>query len=359
MNSAFWQDKRVFLTGHTGFKGAWLALWLQRLGAKVTGFALDPPTQPSLFSDAGIATGMTDLRGDVRELSRLLSAMQVARPHVVFHLAAQSLVRESYTVPVDTYATNVLGTVHLLEAARQVPGIEAVLVVTSDKCYENREWMWGYRENEPMGGRDPYSSSKGCAELVTAAYRDSFFVNGPQVATARAGNVIGGGDWAKDRLVPDAVKAFQQRLPLVVRNPQAVRPWQHVLEPLHGYLVLAEALCSREPEFASAWNFGPADQDAQSVAWVVDRLAAGWGEGARWEREVRPQPHEAVSLHLDWAKARHVLKWQPALRLPDALDWTMRWYQAYFRGQNARDLVERDIAAYEDLLRKRVESCTN
>jgi CDP-glucose 4,6-dehydratase len=286
MSDSFWTGKRVFLTGHTGFKGGWLGLWLQKRGAVVTGYSLDPTTTPSLYDLTATASSMRSVIADIRDLDRLRNAMLECAPDVVFHLAAQPLVRRSYGDPVETYSTNVMGTVHVLEAIRSCSSVRSAVVVTSDKCYENREWQWGYRENEPMGGYDPYSNSKGCAELVSASYRSSFFnqahhkEHGVALATARAGNVIGGGDWSGDRLVPDLLRAFGEGRTADIRNPHAVRPWQHVLEPLHGYMMLAEKLFVQGPAWAEAWNFGPNDSDARPVSWIADRLAGIWGDGA-------------------------------------------------------------------------------
>lgn len=353
MNPAFWRGRRVFLTGHTGFKGSWLSLWLQKLGAELTGFALPPPTRPSLFEAARVDQGMTSVIGDIRDPGALAAALQRANPDVVIHMAAQPLVRRSYQDPVETYSTNVMGVVHLLEAVRRVPGVRAVLNVTTDKCYDNREWSWGYRENEALGGHDPYSSSKACAELVTAAYRSSFFSgaggSGAGIATARAGNVIGGGDWAADRLVPDMVAAFERGQPVRVRSPHAVRPWQHVLEPLRGYLSLSQALVERGPAVAQAWNFGPSDDDARPVAWVVEHMAGAWGEGAGWALDPGEHPHEASCLKLDISKARQGLGWHPRLRLPQAIALVVEWHRATGGGQDPRAVTSAQIDHYQTL----------
>jgi CDP-glucose 4,6-dehydratase len=355
MRSKFWQGKRVFLTGHTGFKGSWASLWLQSLGAELTGFALPASTQPSLFEQAHVATGMHSFTGDVRDLSALQQALQQARPEIVIHMAAQALVRYSYQNPVETYSTNVMGTVHLLEAVRTTPGVKAVINVTTDKCYENREWAWGYRENEPMGGYDPYSNSKGCSELVSAAYRSSFFntaayaQHGVALATARAGNVIGGGDWAQDRLLPDILAAFETDTPARIRNPHAIRPWQHVLEPVRGYFTLAERLYEQGPGFAEAWNFGPADEDAKPVGWIVEQMAKKWGSSARWENDASEQPHEAHYLKLDISKARSRLGWQPVLRLSEALHHIVDWTKQRQSGADVRHLTLQQIKTYQSL----------
>lgn len=344
MNPGFWAGKRIFLTGHTGFKGSWLSLWLQQLGAQVTGYALQPPTNPSLFESAKVAEGMKSVFGDIRDLSALKKAMGEAKPEIVIHLAAQSLVRESYNFPVETYEINVMGTVHLLEAVRQTPGVKAVVVVTTDKCYENREWAWGYRENDPMGGFDVYSNSKGCVELVSAAYRSSFFnpqsyqTHGVAVATARAGNVIGGGDWAKDRLIPDILSAFESGRPVLIRSPHSIRPWQHALEPLRGYLTLAEKLYLDGPLYAEAWNFGPQDEDNLPVEWLVKRLAELWGKGAQWQIDKGEHPHEAAFLKLDISKARTRLNWHPTLRLDKALSLTVDWARKRRRVERRKPL---------------------
>jgi CDP-glucose 4,6-dehydratase len=344
MNAAFWAGKRVFVTGHTGFKGSWLCLWLQQLGANVSGYALAPPTNPSLFEVAQVAQGMTSFTGDIRDGAALIQAMRQAAPDIVIHMAAQPLVRRSYVDPVETYATNVMGTVNLLEAVRQTPSVRAVINVTTDKCYENKEWVWGYRETEPMGGFDPYSSSKGCAELVTAAYRNSFFNSAKHsehqvaVATARAGNVIGGGDWAEDRLIPDILRAIQIGKSVNVRNPHATRPWQHVLEPLSGYLTLAEQLCAQGLAVAEAFNFGPADEDAKPVQWIVEKLTQSWGNGAAWHVDGGMHPHEAHYLKLDCSKARAALGWQPRWNLSQALQAIIVWHKAHSAPQGGDDM---------------------
>jgi CDP-glucose 4,6-dehydratase len=348
VDSMFWRGKRVFLTGHTGFKGGWLSLWLQSMGAELQGLSLAPVGPHSLFAEAGVADGMASAIGDIRDLETIRSTMAAFRPDIVIHMAAQPLVRQSYAEPVETYATNVMGTVHLLEAVRRTPGVRVVVNVTTDKCYENREWAWGYREDEPMGGFDPYSSSKGCAELVSSAYRQSFFQQGtgPAVATARAGNVIGGGDWATDRLVPDILRAFERGEPVVIRNPHSTRPWQHVLEPLAGYLTLAQHLWNDGAAFAEGWNLGPRDEDARPVQWIVERLVDKWGRGARWQLDGGVHPHEANYLKLDISKARSRLGWQPCWRLDDALRHIVTWHQAWLDGQDVRALCLQQINQY-------------
>ncbi len=343
----FWHDKRVFLTGHTGFKGSWLSLWLQSMGAEVHGYSLNPPTKTNLFEEADVGKGMANSTiADVRNAEKLEQAMRQARPEIIFHLAAQPLVRYSYEQPAETYAINVMGTVHMLEAVRATPKVKAVVNVTSDKCYENREWVWGYRENEAMGGFDPYSSSKGCAELVTSCYRKSFLEPaGVALASARAGNVIGGGDWAADRLIPDFLRAMDADETLKIRSPQSTRPWQHVLEPLSGYLMLAEQLYVNGTDFAEAWNFGPGDEDARPVRWIVERLAAIQRD-VKWQCDETPQPHEANCLKLDSSKARTRLNWEPRWRLQTALQKTLEWHQAWRNGGDMRAFTLNQIAQY-------------
>lgn len=350
----FWQGKKVFLTGHTGFKGAWLSLWLHSLGAQVTGYALDPPTDPSLFELARVGELVHSVIADVRDLERLKVEMALASPEIVIHMAAQPLVRDSYKIPVETFAINVMGTVHLLEAVRACPSVRAVVNVTTDKVYENREWAWGYRENEPMGGYDPYSNSKGCSELVTASYRSSYFNpgqygdHGVAVATARAGNVIGGGDWAGDRLIPDCIRAILAGEPVQIRNPDAIRPWQHVLEPLSGYLLLAQRLHEDGIRYSGGWNFGPAEEDARPVGWIVERLCAGWGPGASFILDGGEHPHEAHHLKLDCSKAKTELGWQPHWSLASALDSIIEWTQAYLQQQELREVSLNQIRKYSE-----------
>lgn len=350
MNTTFWQGRRVFLTGHTGFKGSWLSLWLQRLGAEVTGYALPPQTIPDMFTLAGIAAGMESIIADIRDLETLQSALSNSRAEIVIHMAAQPLVRYSYANPVETYSTNVMGTVNLLEAVRHTPSVKAVINVTSDKCYENQEWVWGYRENEPMGGHDPYSNSKGCAELVTQAYRKSFFHTdtSAKIASARAGNVIGGGDWAEDRLIPDIMRACMGNQTIIIRNPHAIRPWQHVLEPLSGYLSLAQKLFEQGSVFAEAWNFGPLDSETRTVEWIVQQLTNQWGNQAHYSvQSDEMAPHEARYLKLDCSKASQLLNWHPRWTLSHTLKMTTEWYKAYAEKEDLREVTYKQISAYE------------
>lgn len=350
MNPSFWRGKTVFVTGHTGFKGSWLSLWLESVGARVVGYALAPITDPSLFELAEVARGIESHIADVRDAARLHTAVAQARPDVVLHLAAQPLVLESYRDPATTFDTNVMGTVNLLDAVRACPSVRATVVITSDKCYANQEWHWGYREHEPMGGDDPYSASKGCEELVTASYRKSFFSSSDSgwLASARAGNVIGGGDFARDRLITDIMAAVRGGEPVLIRNPEAIRPWQHVLEPLHGYLLLAEALYQHGEPFASGFNFGPADTDARPVRWICDRIVERWGDPASWASDAREHPHEARYLKLDSSLARDRLGWRPRLTLSEALDWIVSWHRAFDDGQDLRAFTLAQIEQYQN-----------
>ncbi|MCF6764293.1 CDP-glucose 4,6-dehydratase [Thiotrichales bacterium 19S3-7] len=353
MNKAFWQDKKVLVTGHTGFKGVWLSLWLTQIGAKVYGYALSPNTTPSLFELLDMPSHIDHCIGDIRNLASFKERINTVAPDIIIHMAAQPLVRHSYQNPLETYETNVMGTVHLFEAVRQCPSVKVVVNVTTDKCYENKEWHWSYRENEPLGGYDPYSNSKACSELVTSAYRNSFFnVQGDQqhktaIATARAGNVIGGGDWAKDRLIPDIIKSLIDHKAVIVRSPKAIRPWQHVLEPLSGYLLLAEKLWYDPINYASSWNFGPYDSDVKPVEYIVEYLANNWMSKAQWQLDEKINPHEASYLKLDSSKARAYLNWQPRWRLEQTLDFIINWYIAYACGENLFKLTLAQLHLYE------------
>ena len=350
VNPQFWKGKRVFVTGHTGFKGSWLSLWLQLMGAEVKGFSLAPPTQPALFEVAKVGDNMQTEIGDIRNLQQLSQSIRAFNPDVLLHLAAQPLVRLSYKEPVDTYSTNVMGTVNVLEAARYAPQLKSVVIITTDKCYENREWEWGYRENEPMGGHDPYSNSKGCAELVVSAYQRSFFhtPDTAAVASARAGNVIGGGDWAEDRLIPDILRAFEKQQSVIIRNPLSTRPWQHVLEPLSGYLVLAQRLWQDGKAFAEGWNFGPKDDDCQPVQWILDKMVHFWGDGAHYEIDKSEQPHEANFLKLDCSKAAMRLKWHPKWRLEQTLERIVHWHRAWLEGADMQVKCLQEIEKYNN-----------
>ncbi|MCW8354486.1 CDP-glucose 4,6-dehydratase [Marinomonas pontica] len=359
VTASFWHGKKVFLTGHTGFKGSWLSIWLQQMGASVKGFSLEPPTTPALFDVANVAEGMESEIGDIRDREHIKKSMLAFNPDILIHMAAQPLVRLSYIQPVETYETNVMGTIHVLEAARLCTNLKAIVNVTTDKCYENKEWEWGYRENEPMGGYDPYSNSKGCVELVTSAYRQSFFSaqGSAQLASGRAGNVIGGGDWADDRLIPDILRAFQKQEAVVVRNPLATRPWQHVLEPLSGYLVLAEALYEshgkQDLNVSEGWNFGPKDEDAQPVEWILNAMVKQWGEGADWVLDKNPQPHEAKFLKLDISKAKSKLHWQPTWRLEQTLNRIINWHKVWLSGADMKEACQQEVEDYLNDMAKR------
>jgi CDP-glucose 4,6-dehydratase len=352
MNPEFWHAKKVFLTGHTGFKGSWLSLWLQNLGADVVGYSLSPPTLPNLFDLAGVKTGMPSIHGDILDHENLRRAVQQHKPEIVFHLAAQSLVRRSYEDPVGTYAANVLGTAHVLDAIRTVPTVRSVVVVTTDKCYENRGDNRAYRESDRLGGADPYSSSKAAAEMVTAAFRKSFFTpaNGKTVtgiASARAGNVIGGGDWEADRLIPDVIRAVAGGKDLLIRNPNALRPWQHVLEPLYGYLILAEKVWRHPEQFSESWNFGPEESETYSVSALLESFKNLWGPGFSWKIDDKVHPHEAQYLRLDCTKAKVELGWEPRWNLNAALEATIQWYKAHQSHQDLRRLTEEQICSYQ------------
>ena len=355
MDDIFWHDKRVLITGHTGFKGGWLSLWLTLKGAEITGYALDPPTEPNFFSACRLDGRITSVVGDVRNLDKLKSVVMETEPEILIHMAAQALVRPSYEDPVDTYTTNIMGTVNVLEVARQCASVNTVLIITSDKCYENREWCWGYREVEPMGGHDPYACSKGCAELVTASYRKSFFPSsryqehGVAVASARAGNVIGGGDWAQDRLIPDIFKAALAGSEVKIRYPDAIRPWQHVLDPLQGYLNLMERLHRDGTDFAEGWNFGPNDVNCQPVSRILSTLKEILGNRLVWSQDGENNPHEATYLKLDCSKAYQRLHWRPKLDLSTALEWTAKWYKVFENGSDVALLSENQIKRYEEL----------
>ena len=350
VDTHFWKGKRVFITGHTGFKGSWLSLWLQQMGAEVKGFSLTPPTSPSLFVEAKVTQQMQSEIGDIRDFSKLSESIRTFNPDILLHLAAQPLVRLSYKEPIETYSTNVMGTVNVLEASRYASHLKAIVVITTDKCYENREWEWGYRENEPMGGHDPYSNSKGCAELVVSAYQRSFFhtPDTAAVASARAGNVIGGGDWAEDRLIPDILRAFEKQQSVIIRNPLSTRPWQHVLEPLSGYLVLAQRLWQDGKAFAEGWNFGPKDDDCQPVQWILDKMVHFWGDGAHYQIDKSEQPHEANFLKLDCSKAAMRLKWHPKWRLEQTLEQIVHWHRAWLEGADMQAKCLQEIEKYNN-----------
>lgn len=351
-----WRGQRVFLTGHTGFKGGWLGLWLTKKEAQVRGFSLPPDTEPCLFNAASISEAFEDIRGDIRDFKVLETSLCEFAPAVVFHLAAQPLVLRSYEDPLGTYSTNLMGTAHVLEAVRKCPSVRAVICVTTDKCYLNRDWYWPYREDDHLGGYDPYSSSKACAEIAVAAYRQSYFRadrledHHVAIATARAGNVIGGGDWSENRLVPDLMRGFQSGQPVLIRSPHAVRPWQHVLEPLHGYLMLAERLLERDHGACEAFNFGPNDDSGWTVGEIATKLAQVWGDGAHWEHDVRTAAHEARMLRVDSSKAHSKLGWRPLLTLEMALQWTADWYRAFYSGADMRKKTAGQIEAFEQLL---------
>lgn len=355
LSKTFWSGKKVFITGHTGFKGSWLSAWLKLLGASVTGYSLPPQTTPSLFELAKIKEGMHSIEGNILDVPHLCQAIQTQNPDIIFHLAAQPLVHYSYQNPLETYTVNVIGTVNVLEAIRSIQGPKVVMAVTSDKCYENQEWVWGYRETDPMGGFDPYSSSKGCAELVVSAYRRSYFHpkdygrHQVALATVRAGNVIGGGDWAAARLIPDLIRSFIKREPGVVRNPNACRPWQYILDLLQGYLMLTQQLWEKGAVYADAWNFGPSEENVKPVSWMADKLVDLWGEGAKWLVGENPSLHEAMCLKLDCNKSRTLLGWSPKMDIENVLKNTWAWYQANHQNADMKKFTEQQIKEYEML----------
>jgi CDP-glucose 4,6-dehydratase len=354
MNNSFWNGKRVLVTGHTGFKGGWLSLWLHLKGAEVIGFALEPPTEPSFFAACKLDKHITSILGDVRDFEHLMSVGEKYHPEIVVHMAAQALVRPSYVNPIETYAINVMGTVNLLEVVRHCSSVKSVLIITSDKCYKNREWEWGYREIDPMGGHDPYSCSKGCAELITSSFRNSYFAkdlyheHGVAIASARAGNVIGGGDWAQDRLVPDIWKATVAQSPVQIRYPHTVRPWQHVLDPLHGYMCLVEKLHEEGTGYAGGWNFGPDDGNCQPVISILNEFKDILGEQFNWSHDGGHHPHESQFLKLDCSKAHRHLAWKSKLDLPSTIAWTLEWYQGFLNGEDMIRLSEKQIRHYEE-----------
>ncbi len=345
----FWNGKKILITGHTGFKGSWLAFWLEMLGAEVCGYALAPESQPNLFDNLALENKIKSIIGDIRDLSAFETVLKDFQPEIVFHLAAQSLVRKSYRAPVETYETNVIGTINVLEAVRSVSAVKAVVVVTTDKVYENKEWHWAYRETERLGGFDPYSNSKACAELAVSAYRNSFFAESDcLIATARAGNVIGGGDWSEDRLLPDVFRSLVFGEKLVIRNPHSIRPWQHTLEPLAGYLKLAEKLYAGEKRFAESWNFGPAEEDSKPVGWILDEIKRVWNEPVNWEIADGKQPHEARLLKLDSTKAKNELNWSPKLSLDEAVSLTAEWYRGFKDKKDLVQLTQEQINYYRE-----------
>jgi len=351
INSAFWKGKKVLVTGHTGFKGSWLSLWLQQLGAHVIGFSLAPISRPNLFEVANVAEGINSIFGDIRDINAVKQVFFETQPDIVIHMAAQALVRYSYKKPIETYQTNVMGTLHVLEAIRVSNSVQSVVIVTTDKCYENKEWLWPYRENDPVGGHDPYSSSKACVELLVASYRKSFFSDNQTVsiATARAGNVIGGGDWSEDRLIPDIINSFERGETVSIRSPNAIRPWQHVLEPLFGYLLLAEKLYGDAGrDYSEAWNFGPTSEGAQSVQWVVEHIAQHW-KGAMWEINEDQQLHEAKILKLDSTKAYEKLGWQTRWTLAETLQNVTAWYLAEQLGVDVKQVCYEQIDLFNKI----------
>ncbi len=346
-NIDFWKNKKVFITGHTGFKGTWLSLWLEMMGAEIYGFSLEPVDKPNLFSEVRLNKKITNIFGDIRDYDFLQKHLIKFNPDIVIHMAAQPLVRQSYIDPLETFSTNIMGTANLLEVIRKCDNIKAVVNITTDKCYENKEWHWGYREDEALGGYDPYSSSKACSELITSAYRSSYFRHtDTSIASARAGNVIGGGDWSCDRLIPDILRSFEKNIPVLVRNPTSIRPWQHVLEPISGYLVLAEKLFKTKTTYAEAWNFGPNDEDSRSVEWILNEIINIWGDNASWEKDCGENPHEANYLKLDISKVKNRLNWRPTWQIDKTLEKIVVWHKNWLAGVPAIELCHNDIHTF-------------
>ena len=355
MNSNFWKNKKVLLTGHTGFKGSWLSIWLKKLGVELVGFSKDIPTKPSLFEIAKVSEGMTSITGNIEDFTAIQKVLKENKPEIVIHMAAQSLVRKSYEEPINTFATNVMGTVNLLQAVKTTGSTLVLINITSDKCYENKGTEKAFSENSPMGGYDPYSSSKGCAELVTSAFRDSFFntkefeCHGLSLSSVRSGNVIGGGDWAKDRLIPDIMNSISKRIPTQIRNTRSIRPWQFVLEPLFGYLILAQRMWEEGKEFSEPWNFGPDETDCKSVKWILEKISKELDDGFSWKEDTRDNPHEAEMLKLDCNKAKKRLGWKTKLDVNETIEWTVNWYKEYFKNSDMKEYTENQIDKFMSL----------
>ena len=355
MNSNFWKNKKVLLTGHTGFKGSWLSIWLKKLGVELVGFSKDIPTKPSLFEIAKVSEGMTSITGNIEDFTAIQKVLKENKPEIVIHMAAQSLVRKSYEEPINTFATNVMGTVNLLQAVKTTGSTLVLINITSDKCYENKGTEKAFSENSPMGGYDPYSSSKGCAELVTSSFRDSFFNlkeferHGCSLSSVRSGNVIGGGDWAKDRLIPDIMNSISKRIPTQIRNTRSIRPWQFVLEPLFGYLILAQRMWEEGKEFSEPWNFGPDETDCKSVKWILEKISKEWDDGFSWKEDTRDNPHEAEMLKLDCNKAKKRLGWKTKLDVNETIEWTVNWYKEYFKNSDMKEYTENQIDKFMSL----------
>ena len=355
MNSNFWKNKKVLLTGHTGFKGSWLSIWLKKLGVELVGFSKDIPTKPSLFEIAKVSEGMTSITGNIEDFTAIQKVLKENKPEIVIHMAAQSLVRKSYEEPINTFATNVMGTVNLLQAVKTTGSTRVLINITSDKCYENKGTEKAFSENSPMGGYDPYSSSKGCAELVTSSFRNSFFNlkeferHGCSLSSVRSGNVIGGGDWAKDRLIPDIMNSISKRIPTQIRNTRSIRPWQFVLEPLFGYLILAQRMWEEGKEFSEPWNFGPDETDCKSVKWILEKISKELDDGFSWKEDTRDNPHEAEMLKLDCNKAKKRLGWKTKLDVNETIEWTVNWYKEYFKNSDMKEYTENQIDKFMSL----------